>query len=124
MRREAKEETSLVLEPGAVLGVYSDPPRDPRMHTMTVTFITIILEGNEEANDDAAGIQWGNVEGELNTLMDRNQIAFDHLKIMSDLKNWRKIQGSTGRNNNIPTFWSTKERKASAQEVPQVKSSD
>jgi 8-oxo-dGTP diphosphatase len=33
MRREAKEETSLVVEPVAILGVYSDPRRHPRMHT-------------------------------------------------------------------------------------------
>src|ERR671939_1426438 len=31
MRREAKEETSLVLEPIAILGVYSDPNRDPKV---------------------------------------------------------------------------------------------
>ena len=36
MTREAKEETSLVVEPIAILGVYSDPQRDPRMHTISV----------------------------------------------------------------------------------------
>ncbi len=38
MMREAKEEISLILEPTAILGVYSDPSRDPRMHTISVTF--------------------------------------------------------------------------------------
>ena len=46
MIREAKEETSLVVEPIAILGVYSDPQRDPRMHTISVTFITRIVQGN------------------------------------------------------------------------------
>ena len=40
MTREAKDETSLVVELIALLGVYSDPQRDPRMHTISVTFIT------------------------------------------------------------------------------------
>jgi|GEM_PF-5632282 len=30
--REAKEEISLILEPTAILGVYSDPSRDPSAH--------------------------------------------------------------------------------------------
>jgi 8-oxo-dGTP diphosphatase len=54
MMREAKEETSLVVEPIAILGVYSDPQRDPRMHTISVTFIARIVQGNEDARDDAA----------------------------------------------------------------------
>src|SRR5919199_6129304 len=45
MRREAEEETSLVLEPIAILGVYSDPHRDPRMHTISVTFVTKTVQG-------------------------------------------------------------------------------
>lgn len=58
MTREAKEETSLVVEPIAILGVYSDPQRNPRMHNISVTFITKIVQGNEEAGDNAAAIQW------------------------------------------------------------------
>jgi ADP-ribose pyrophosphatase YjhB (NUDIX family) len=56
MTREAKEETSLVVEPIAILGVYSDLQRDPRMHTISVTFITRIVQGNEDAHDDAAAL--------------------------------------------------------------------
>src|ERR671920_2472886 len=63
MIREAKEETSLDVEPIAILGVYSDPQRDPRMHTISVTFITRILRGNENAHDDAAGLQWIKLDG-------------------------------------------------------------
>ena len=36
--REMKEETGLDVELTGVLGVYSHPNRDPRFHTMTVTF--------------------------------------------------------------------------------------
>lgn len=116
MRRESQEETSLVLEPVAILGVYSDPSRDPRMHTISVTFIANIVQGNETANDDAEGLQWVDVESELGRLIQTNKIAFDHPKILSDFKNWRKIaQALNEKNNNnniIPTFWSTKKREA------------
>jgi 8-oxo-dGTP diphosphatase len=78
MTREAKEETSLVVEPIAILGVYSDPQRDPRMHTISVTFITKIVQGNEEAGDNAAAIQWVNIEDELDGLIQSQKIAFDH----------------------------------------------
>ena len=69
MTREAKEESSLVAEPIAILGVYSYPQRDPRMHTISATFITKIVQGNEEAGDDAAALQWVNIEDELDGLI-------------------------------------------------------
>ena len=125
MRREAKEETSLVLEPVAILGVYSDPSRDPRMHTISVTFIAKIVIGHEAAKDDAAALEWINVEDELGRLIETNQIAFDHPKILTDFKKWRKAaQVMSQENNNNPTFWSTKNREASTEEILQVKPSD
>ena len=69
MRREAKEETSLVVKPIAILGVYSDPRRDPRMHILSATFITRIVQGNEDARDDAAALQWVDIGGELDSLI-------------------------------------------------------
>jgi 8-oxo-dGTP diphosphatase len=45
MIREAKEETSLVVEPIAILGVYSDPQRDPRMQL----FLSLSLQGSFKA---------------------------------------------------------------------------
>ena len=107
MIREAKEETSLVVEPIAILGVYSDPQRDPRMHTISVTFITRIVQGSENARDDAAALQWINIEDELDGLIQSQQIAFDHSKILNNYKQWIKaVRGSVG-NTNL-TFWSTK----------------
>jgi ADP-ribose pyrophosphatase YjhB (NUDIX family) len=93
-----------------------DPLRDPRMHTISVTFITKIVQGNEAANDDAESLQWVNVDDELGRLIQTNKIAFDHPKILSDFKNWRKIAQALNEKNNkssiIPTFWSTKKREA------------
>lgn len=108
MRREAKEETSLVVEPIAILGVYSDPQRDPRMHTISVAFITRIVQGNEDARDDAAALQWINVEDELDSLIQSKQIAFDHSRILNDYKKWIKAAQGSAESSNL-TFWSTKQ---------------
>ena len=47
------------------------------MHTISVTFITKIVQGNEEAGDNAAAIQWVNIEDELGGLIQLQKIAFD-----------------------------------------------
>jgi 8-oxo-dGTP diphosphatase len=96
MKREALEETSFEVEPLDILGVYSDPKRDPRKHIMTVVFVGIILWGSGKAGDDAASIEWVEL-GEV----EKHQIAFDHSMILRDYRKWRESGG---------TFWSTKRR--------------
>ncbi len=75
--REAKEETSLDVELEGILGVYSDPDRDPRSHTVTTVFIAR-ADGGPSAGDDAKEIG----------LFDENSlpdpIVFDHKKILKD----------------------------------------
>ncbi len=39
--REAREETGLIVELGALLGVYSDPARDARGHTVSVVYVAL-----------------------------------------------------------------------------------
>jgi 8-oxo-dGTP diphosphatase len=95
-RREAIEETSLEVEPIEILGVYSDPKRDPRKHIMSTVFVGIIIGGSDKAGDDAESIEWvelGNIE--------KQEIAFDHAQILRDYKKWKTSGG---------TFWSTKRR--------------
>ena len=98
VRREVREETSLEIEPIAILGVYSDPARDPRGHILTVVFVTIVVGGKEEASDDAAGLEWIEL-ADLEKIRDR--IAFDHVRILEDYVHWK---------NSATTFWSTKRR--------------
>jgi len=95
-QREVKEETSLEVEPINILGVYSDPTRDPRKHSMSTVFIGIIVGGYDRAGDDAASIEWV----ELNEI-EKQAIAFDHMQMLHDYKKWRVSGG---------TFWSTKRR--------------
>lgn len=93
-KREAEEELSVKVELLDILGVYSNPERDPRGHIMSVTFIAKIVEGEVRANDDAAEFEWIDVEN-----MENLNLAFDHLKILSDFKKWQS---------NKETFWSSR----------------
>jgi len=96
MMREAREETSLEVEPIDVLGVYSDPKRDPRKHTLSVVFVGIIVGGQDRAGDDAASLEWVELAN-----IETQEMAFDHTRILRDYRQW---MGSGG------TFWSTKRR--------------
>ncbi|MFV2082523.1 MAG: NUDIX domain-containing protein, partial [bacterium] len=51
--REAKEETALDVELVRLLGVYSDPDRDPRFHTVSTVFVAR-ASGTPVGQDDAA----------------------------------------------------------------------
>ena len=75
--REAREETSLVVELLYQLGAYSDPARDPRHHTISVVFVGRAT-GTPKASDDAAevGIFFRELRPE--------HLAFDHEKILKD----------------------------------------
>ena len=94
--REVSEETSLEIEPVDILGVYSDPKRDPRRHILTVVFIGIILKSVSNPKDDSSAIQWIQLDD-----IQKKDIAFDHKQILSDYIQWRKTGG---------TFWSSKYR--------------
>jgi ADP-ribose pyrophosphatase YjhB (NUDIX family) len=94
MKRETLEETSLEVEPIEILGVYSDPARDPRRHVMSTVFVAIITGGTEKGGDDAAAVEWVDLDR-----VEHSEPAFDHGRILKDYKNW-KISGGT--------FWSTK----------------
>jgi len=51
-KREMKEETGLDISIQNLLGVYSDPERDPRFHTVSVVYISRAA-GLPKAGDDA-----------------------------------------------------------------------
>jgi 8-oxo-dGTP diphosphatase len=77
--REAKEETGLTVELTGLLGVYSDPARDPRQHTLSVVYIAQALDPDElAAGDDAKEVdvfpigQWP------------SPLCFDHERIVND----------------------------------------
>lgn len=99
-KREVMEETALDVELVDILGVYSDPNRDPRGHIMSTVFVGRILNNKEKvelwAQDDAAEVVWMSLEE-----IDNTSLAFDHHKIILDYKLWQRSRG---------TFWSSKEK--------------
>ena len=75
--REAKEETGLDVEIRYLLGVYSDPNRDPRLHTISTVFVAS-AQGSPRAGDDAKEVVVVRPE-EID-----QPLCFDHEKIISD----------------------------------------
>ena len=74
--RESKEETGLDVSLLKLLGVYSDPSRDPRGHTVSVCFLAM-GSGNLKAGSDAK-------ETGLFGIDEIPELAFDHNKIIED----------------------------------------
>lgn len=83
--RESKEETSIDVELIDLVGVYSEPNRDPRGHTITVAYIAKGDINNRKADSDAKEIGVFSCE-KLNKI----NIAFDHEKIIKDCLNKAK----------------------------------
>ena len=77
--REAKEETGLTVELTGLLGVYSDPARDPRQHTLSVVYLAQAVDPDElAAGDDAKGV------GVFPLAQLPSPICFDHARILND----------------------------------------
>jgi 8-oxo-dGTP diphosphatase len=67
----------------ALLGVYSDPRRDPRGHTISAVYVGR-ARGQPRADDDAADV---GVFTESNL---PQPMAFDHARILEDYFHYRR----------------------------------
>jgi 8-oxo-dGTP diphosphatase len=76
-RRELKEETGIDADKPRLIGVYSDPHRDPRHHTISVAYLFFVDEAAPCAGDDAAAAEF--VEDWKNL-----SLAFDHDRMLQD----------------------------------------
>lgn len=79
--RELEEETSIKADISDIelLGVYSDPKRDPRGHTVSAVYV-YFSDKEATAQDDALDAKYFNI----NELPDN--LAFDHDKILQEAK--------------------------------------
>lgn len=76
--REAREETGLDIVLTGLVGVYSDPARDPRGHTMSVVYAAQALDAARLcAGDDAANAAFHQLDA-------LPPLAFDHGRIVRD----------------------------------------
>ena len=77
--REAREETNVNVKINKLIGVFSDPKRDPRGHTVTVAFLCEPEDKKSEpkALDDAEALEIVPLS-KISSL----KIAFDHMDII------------------------------------------
>ncbi len=76
-QRELLEETGIKAGRLTLVGVYSDPTRDPRGHVVSPAFVTRIRKATAIAGDDAASAAWV-------PRWRRLKLAFDHARIVRD----------------------------------------
>lgn len=81
--REALEEVSLDVRLTALLGIYSDPSRDDRGHTVTAVYVAEAA-GTPVAADDAKNCQFFSLDALPEPL------AFDHAQVLADYKKFRE----------------------------------
>jgi len=93
--REAKEETGLDVHLKELFGVYSDPSRDPRHHTISTVFVASAT-GLPVADDDAAAAGVFTQD----TLPD--DIVFDHREILADYFRNRNSEFRIQNPENLP----------------------
>lgn len=73
--REAKEETGITVTLRSLVGVFSEPGRDPRGHFVSIAYLADPVEGSPQASSDAADLIITKDFREL-------PLAFDHTKIL------------------------------------------
>jgi 8-oxo-dGTP diphosphatase len=76
LKREMREETGLEVESIKLIGIYSDPKRDPR-GIIAAAYLVKRTGGQLEAGDDAGETRWF----DLDNLPD---LCTDHRKIVED----------------------------------------
>lgn len=87
--REAREETGLDIRLGPLLGVYSDPGRDPRGHTVSLVYLATAT-GDPAAGDDARAVR-------VTDPAAAPALAFDHDRILGDYLAMRRVTGAARR---------------------------
>ena len=80
VKREVKEEIGIRVKIKKLVGVYSDPKRDPRGHIVSVSFLCQALSTKLKAGDDARTAAWFKSKP--------RKIAFDHARMLKDAKAW------------------------------------
>jgi 8-oxo-dGTP diphosphatase len=78
--REAREETGLEVRLGALIGVYSDPARDPRGHTVAIAYVAT-ARGEPVAGDDAAAILVADPTAPPPLVLGHGRILDDYLEL-------------------------------------------
>ena len=76
-RRELMEETGVKAGRLRLIGVYSDPKRDPLRPSVAVSYLARVRSTEAVAGDDAAAVEWVSDWRRL-------ELAFDHADTLRD----------------------------------------
>ncbi|MBD3261083.1 MAG: NUDIX domain-containing protein [Candidatus Altiarchaeales archaeon] len=79
VKREAQEETNLKIKIKKLVGVYSNPERDPRGHTVSLIYLCKKISGKLKPGDDAKQADWF-------PLKKTPPLAFDHGRVIQDIQ--------------------------------------
>ncbi len=77
VQREVTEETGLYVTLTSLVGVYSDPRRDPRGHVVSIAFLAEVSSGTLSGGSDAT-------DARLWPFTALPNLAFDHARIIDD----------------------------------------
>ena len=86
-RREVLEEAGIDVGDLRLVGVYSDPGRDPRGHTVSIVYLGLVPSALTRAGSDAEAAEW--VEDWRNL-----KLAFDHAVILEDAEKLSRHRAS------------------------------
>ena len=79
VKREVEEETGMKVEVKELLGVYSEPKRDPRGHVVSISYIVESKSDEIKINEEVKEARFFSLE-EIKSM----ELAFDHAKIIRD----------------------------------------
>jgi len=79
LRREMKEETGLEVDPVRLVGIYSDPKRDPR-GVIAAAYLVRRVGGELKAGDDAEEAKWFDITSLPSLCTDHGKIVEDASK--------------------------------------------
>lgn len=80
-RREVVEETGVEVRRLVLVGIYSDPRRDPRRHTASAVFLARVRGARAKAGSDAAEAVWIDARKHPPLAFDHDIIVRDALKL-------------------------------------------
>lgn len=80
IKREIKEELGISVKIKKLIGVYSNPKRDPRYHTVSVVYLLKKTKGKIRLSFEASEFKYFSLENLP------KKIGFDHRKIINDFK--------------------------------------
>lgn len=86
--REMEEELGIKVRIKKLIGVYSDPKRDPRYHTVSVVYLCQKTKGKIRLSNEASEFKYFSLKNLP------QKIGFDHRQIINDFTARQKLRSN------------------------------